>query len=106
MTLALQELQWLGEPQDRDWHDQHLKVMGTLVSMKPATTRSKTTGKRPGLKKLFHWSVREKVMGSSDHLRGIGVTGSMDIMSRRIKFCARLVGRPPKMTLTVLSGCW
>jgi hypothetical protein len=48
-------------------------------------------------------AICEKVMGTSNHLRGVGVAGSMDMISRSVSFCARLVGRPPKMTLTVFS---
>jgi hypothetical protein len=32
--------------------------------------------------------------------------GSMDITSRRVAFCSRLLGSPPKRTLTVFSGSW
>jgi hypothetical protein len=46
----------------------------------------------------------EKVMGTSDHLRGVGTADSMLMTSRRVVFCSRLLGSPPKRTLTVLSG--
>jgi hypothetical protein len=45
-------------------------------------------------------------MGTSDHLRGVGTAGSMLMTSRRIAFCSRLLGSPPKRTFTVLSGSW
>jgi hypothetical protein len=45
-------------------------------------------------------------MGTSDHLRGVGTTGSMLMTSRRVAFSTRLLGSPPKRTLTVLSGSW
>jgi hypothetical protein len=45
-------------------------------------------------------------MGTSDHLRGVGTAGSMLITSRRVAFCFRLLGSPPKRTLIVLSGSW
>jgi hypothetical protein len=45
-------------------------------------------------------------MGTSDHLRGVGTAGSMLMTSRRVAFCSRLLGSPPKRTLTVLSGSW
>jgi hypothetical protein len=44
------------------------------------------------------------LMGTSDHLREVGTAGSMDITSRRVAFSSRLLGNPPKRTLTVLSG--
>jgi hypothetical protein len=43
-------------------------------------------------------------MGTSDHLRGIGTAGSMLMTSLRVAFCSRLLGSPPKRTLTVLLG--
>jgi hypothetical protein len=45
-------------------------------------------------------------MGTSDHLRGVGTAGLMFKNSRRVSFCALLVGRPPKRTLIVLSDSW
>jgi hypothetical protein len=45
-------------------------------------------------------------MGTSDYLRGVGTAGSMLMTSRRVAFCSRLLGSPPKRTLTVLSGSW
>jgi hypothetical protein len=45
-------------------------------------------------------------MGTSDHLRGVGAAGSMDMTSRRVAFCSHLLGSPPKRMLTVLSGSW
>jgi hypothetical protein len=45
-------------------------------------------------------------MGSSDHLRGVGTAGSMLMTSRWVAFCSRLLGSPPKRTLTVLLGSW
>jgi hypothetical protein len=63
-----------------------LPLMSTLLSLEPATTGFRTSGKRPGSEKLVHWSVREKVMGTSDHLRGVGTAGSMFKTSRRMAF--------------------
>jgi hypothetical protein len=44
--------------------------------------------------------------GTSDHLRGVRTAGSMLMTSRRVAFCSRLLGSPPKRTLIVLSGSW
>jgi hypothetical protein len=60
--------------------------MSTLLSLEPATTGFRTSQNRPGSEKLVHWSVREKVMGTSDHLRGVGTSGSMFKTSRRVAF--------------------
>jgi hypothetical protein len=48
----------------------------------------------------------EKVMGTSNHLRGVGTAGSMFKTSRRVSFLARLVGSSPKRMFTILSGSW
>jgi hypothetical protein len=45
-------------------------------------------------------------MGTSDHLRGVGTTGSMFKTSRRVAFWTRLLGSLPKRTFTILSGSW
>jgi hypothetical protein len=59
-------------------------LMSTLLSLEPAATGFKMSGKRPGSEKLVHWSAQEKVMGTSDHLRGVGTAGSMFKTSRRV----------------------
>jgi hypothetical protein len=46
------------------------------------------------------------VMGTFDHLRGVGTAGSMFKTSIRVSFWERLEGSPPNMTFTVLSGSW
>jgi hypothetical protein len=59
--------------------------MSTLLSLEPASTGFKTSGKRHVSEKLVHWT-QEKVMGTSDHLRGVGTAGSMLKTSRRVAF--------------------
>jgi hypothetical protein len=61
-------------------------LMSTLLSLEPTTTGFRTSGKCHGSEKLVHWSAREKVMGTSDHLRGAGAAGSMFKTSRRVAF--------------------
>jgi hypothetical protein len=56
------------------------------LSLEPATTGFRTSGNHPGSENLVHWSIREKVMGTSDHLRGVGTTGSMFKTSRLVAF--------------------
>jgi hypothetical protein len=51
--------------------------MWTLLSLEPATTGFRTSWNRPGSEKLVHRSAREKVMGTSDHWRGVETAGSM-----------------------------
>jgi hypothetical protein len=51
--------------------------MITLLSLEPATTGFRMSGKHPSSEKLVHWSAREKVMGTSDYLRGVDTAGSM-----------------------------
>jgi hypothetical protein len=60
--------------------------MSTLLSLEPAAIGFRTSGKCPGSKKLVHWFAREKVMGTSGHLRGVDATGSMFKTSRRVAF--------------------
>jgi hypothetical protein len=38
--------------------------MSTLLSLEPATTGFRMSGKRPGSEKHVHWSAREKVLGT------------------------------------------
>jgi hypothetical protein len=45
--------------------------MSTLWSLEPAITGFRTSGKRLGSEKLVYWFVREKVMDTSDYLRGV-----------------------------------
>jgi hypothetical protein len=80
-----------------------LSSMSTLLSLEPMTTGFRTSGKHPGSEKLVHWSAWEKVIGTSDHLRGVDTASSMFKTSRRVAFWDRLVGSPPKRTFTVLS---
>jgi hypothetical protein len=63
-----------------------LPSMSTLLSLDPATVGFRTSGKCLGSEKLVHWSVREKVMGTSDHLRGVDANGSMLKTYRRVAF--------------------
>jgi hypothetical protein len=60
--------------------------VSTLLSLEPVTTGFRTSGKRLGSEKLVYRSMREKVMGISDHLRGVGTAGSMLKTSRRVAF--------------------
>jgi hypothetical protein len=61
-------------------------LMSTLLSLDPVTTGFRMSGKRPGSEKLVHWSVRKKVMGTFDHLKGVGTAGSMFKSSRQVAF--------------------
>jgi hypothetical protein len=60
--------------------------MSTLLSLEPATTSLRTSGNRPSSEKLVHSSARQKVMGTSDHLRGVGTAGSVFRTSRLVAF--------------------
>src|SRR5579883_1417244 len=83
--------------------------MSTRVSLALTTTGSRTSGYLLGLQKLLHWSSREKVMGTSDHLRQVGVGGSTAMISLRWSFFSRLdsvTEVPPKMTATTFSAFW
>jgi hypothetical protein len=60
--------------------------MRTLLSQEPATTGFRMSGKLLGSEKLVHRSAREKVMGTSNHLKGVGTAGSMLKTSRRVAF--------------------
>jgi hypothetical protein len=47
-------------------------------------------GYRPGFGTKFRWSLRSKVMETSDHLRYSGVVGETVMTSRVMSFCFRL----------------
>jgi hypothetical protein len=44
----------------------------------------------PGFGTKSEWSLRSKVMGTSDHLRYSGVAGEIVMTSRAVNFCFRL----------------
>jgi hypothetical protein len=54
-----------------------------LLSLEPTAADFRMSGKCPGSEKIVHGSTREKVMGTSDHHRGVGTAGSMFRTSRR-----------------------
>jgi hypothetical protein len=60
--------------------------ISTLLSLEPATTGFRTCGNCPGSEKIVHLSAREKVMGTSDHPRGVGTTVSMFKTFRLVAF--------------------
>jgi hypothetical protein len=60
-------------------------VKRTLSPLPPSMS-TLLSGNRPGSEKLVHCSAREKVMGTSDHLRGVGTAGSMFKTSRQVAF--------------------
>jgi hypothetical protein len=64
--------------------------MKTQLSFSSLMMGQTMRGNCPGLGKKSVWSLRPKVMGTSDHLRYTGLAGETAMTSRAVSFCFRL----------------
>jgi hypothetical protein len=62
-------------------------LMRTQLSLTSLTMGLIMRGYHPGFGTKSGWSLRSKVMGTSDHLRYLGVAGETVITSQAVSFC-------------------